>query len=100
SRYMLDFAPAFVAAMVGLWNWVNELWNWKNKQLLQWKQYSKPMALSLFAVLIVWQGMEIGSAQSIDSPPGSLTRENVKDQKGISGQSSAEFLSQNPLPNE
>ena len=56
SRYMLDFAPAFVAALTGLWYWLMEPFR---KRM----QYSRQGAALLFVVLILWQGSEIAFAQ-------------------------------------
>lgn len=56
SRYMLDFAPAFVAALTGLWCWLMEPFR---KRM----QYSGQVAGLLFAVLVLWQGAEMAYAQ-------------------------------------
>jgi len=87
SRYMLDFAPAFAAALVGLWCWMME-------QLLKREQHPKRIAWFLFFALVAWQGSEIVLVQSANWPPQSFTRQDLREQV------SSRPPSSKPLPNE
>jgi hypothetical protein len=70
DRYMLDFSPAFVAALIGLWWWTVE---WVSA----WTRFSKWIHIVLLLALIGWQGSEIASGRSGFGPPVSRTWEEL-----------------------
>jgi hypothetical protein len=76
SRYMMDFAPAFVAALAGLWCWVNGRWRARS-----W--YSSRMGAGALAALLLWQGAGIGLARYVDSRSHALTREEAINLKKV-----------------
>ena len=73
SRYMLDFGPAFVAALVGLWYRAVE-------ELRQRMWHSNQIAGLLFIALILWLGSEVALAKRADPSPAPLIKETLADQ--------------------
>ena len=55
SRYMIDFAPAFVAALAGLWYWAIE-------EVRQRVRNPQQTAGLLLVAFVLWQGSEIALA--------------------------------------
>jgi hypothetical protein len=76
SRYMMDFAPAFVAALAGLWCWVNRHWRTQS-----W--YSSRIGAGVLAALLLWEGAGIGQAQYLDSPSHAFTRQEAINLKKV-----------------
>ena len=73
SRYMLDFAPAFAAALLGV-HWF----------LMESGALSKRrLALCSLALVFGWQGLEIAMAESSRGTPLHLTRESLTEIKAV-----------------
>ncbi|MGB8888134.1 MAG: hypothetical protein WCC87_15485 [Candidatus Korobacteraceae bacterium] len=72
SRYMVDFAPAFVAALIGLWYWAVE-------EVRQRIRNPQQIAGLLFIALILWQGSEIVLAKRAAPSPAPLIKEAMSD---------------------
>jgi len=87
SRYMLDFSPAFVAALIGLWSWAVE-------SVAQWTRHSKWIHIFLLLTLVGWQVSEIASGQSGSGPPVSRTWEELRETIPLRDERPK------PLPNE
>lgn len=66
SRYMLDFAPAFVSALIGLWWCVVQLIA-HNSRRLRW------FGTACLLGLIAWQGFEIARSRNMSGEPMSVS---------------------------
>jgi hypothetical protein len=73
SRYMLDFGPAFVAALAALWIWVVA-------EVRERSQNPQQITGLLFLALLLWQGSEIALAQRANPSPAPLIKEAMSDQ--------------------
>jgi hypothetical protein len=73
SRYMLDFAPAFAAALAGLWCWMME-------KVVKREKCQSWTIRFLSIALIGWLGAEIVLARRTNWPPQFLTRQDLMNQ--------------------
>lgn len=80
SRYMLDFGPAFVAALAGLWIWAVE-------EVQQRVRNPQQTVGLLFLALLLWQGSEVVLAQRANSSPAPLIKEAMSDRPFLSSES-------------
>ena len=72
SRYMIDFAPAFVAALAGLWYWAIE-------EVRQRVRNPQQTAGLLLVAFVLWQGSEIALAKRANPSPNPLIKEAMSD---------------------
>ncbi len=70
SRYMMDFAPAFAAAIVLAW------W-WMISTVSAWSRWGKRLRVALWIVLLTGFGWEVCHSESAYGPPTSFTREDI-----------------------
>ena len=73
SRYMIDFGPAFVAALAGLWYWIID-------EARQRTRNPQQVAGLLLIALVLWQGSEIALAQRANPSPAPLIKDSMSDQ--------------------
>jgi hypothetical protein len=70
SRYLLDFMPAFIAALIGLWWWTIETLG-RRERSLNWT------LAGLCFCLVGWQAWEISEGRSGFGSPRSMTEDQV-----------------------
>jgi hypothetical protein len=87
DRYLLDFSPAFAAALIGLWCWMVE-------GIDRRACHSKWTLLFFCLMLTGWQGWEIYRGKSEFGPPLSRTREELPRQTWLQNKP------YKPLPNK
>jgi hypothetical protein len=87
DRYMVDFAPAFSAGLIGLWLLIVD-------HIAVWARYSRFALAVLCLSLILWQGLEIAFAKRNWQSPLSTTLENTQQRTPI------RFQPNKPFPKE
>jgi hypothetical protein len=70
SRYTMDFAPAFAAAIVVAW------WGMIST-VSTWLLWGKRLRVVLWITLLTWIGWEAGHSESAYGPPSSFHREDI-----------------------